>query len=143
MNRIICIGSRLLPEDGAGPSVFELLEARSLPPGVEVLDGGLGGLSLLRAAEGAGTVVFVDAVAGFGEPGEALLVPPAEVAAEATPDGHDAGLPSLLAFLPHACETPPRRVAVVGLEVPWSAASVVRAADLALAAAAADPEEAA
>lgn len=140
MKRIVCVGSRLVPHDAAGPAVHDLLASRPLPEGVELVDGGLGGLSLLNAAEGAEAVVFVDAVSGFGPPGTALLVPLDEVAGLATPDGHDAGLPFLLALLPRACEAPPARVAVVGLEAPWDASSVAAAAELALASAAAPPE---
>jgi hydrogenase maturation protease len=135
VNRIVCVGSRLVAGDAAGPAVFDLLSSRPLPRGVEVIDGALGGLSLLRAAEGAERLVFVDAVSGFGDPGEVLLLPTAEIAAEATPDGHDGGLPFLLAVLPRACDAPPREVSVVGLEAPWDAGAVARAATLALVAA--------
>ena len=132
MRRIVCVGSRLVAEDGAGPAVYDLLSSRPLPEGIEVLDGGLGGLSLLRMADGAEGLVFVDSVSGFGAPGEVLLIPAEEVAAEATPDGHAGGLPFLLALLPRASAVPPGDVAVVGLEAPWDDDAVSRAASLAV-----------
>ena len=132
MRRIVCIGSRLVAEDAAGPAVYDLLSSRPLPDGVEVIDGGLGGLSLLRTADGAEGLVFVDAVSGFGAPGEVLLLSAQDVAAEATPDGHDGGLPFLLALLPRASDVPPGEVAVVGLEAPWDDDAVGRAASLAV-----------
>lgn len=133
MRRIVCVGSRLVPGDDAGPAVYDLLSGRPLPAGVEVIDGALGGLSLLRAADGAESLVFVDAVSGFGAPGEVLLLPASEVAAGAAPDDHAGGLPALLALVPAACDPPPRALAVVGLEAPWSEESVARAAALAVA----------
>ena len=133
MKRIVCVGSRLVAGDGAGPAVYDLLASRPLPAGVELIDGALGGLSLLRMAEGAEGLVFVDAVSGFGKPGEVLLLPAAEVAAEATSDGHAGGLPFLLAVLPRVCEDPPGNVMVVGLEPPWDDEALACAASLAVA----------
>ncbi len=124
-----------MAEDGAGPAVYDLLSSRPLPEGIEVIDGGLGGLSLLRMADGAQRLVFVDAVSGFGAPGEVLLIPAEEVAAEASPDGHAGGLPFLLALLPRASAVPPGDVTVVGLEAPWDDDALSRAAALAVAAA--------
>jgi len=133
VKRIVCVGSRLVAEDAAGPAVYDLLSSRPLPDGVEVIDGGLGGLSLLRMADGAEGLVFVDAVSGFGAPGEVLLLPARDVAAEATPDGHAGGLPFLLALLPRVSDLAPGGVAVVGLEAPWDDDALARAASLAVA----------
>jgi hydrogenase maturation protease len=133
VRRIVCVGSRLVAEDAAGPAVYDLLSSRPLPDGVEVIDGGLGGLSLLRMADGAEGLVFVDAVSGFGAPGEVLLLPAEDVAAEATPDGHAGGLPFLLALLPRVSDVASGRVAVVGLEAPWDDDALARAASLAVA----------
>jgi len=133
VRRIVCVGSRLVPGDGAGPAVYDLLASKPLPAGVEVIDGALLGLSLLRAAEGAESLVFVDSVSGFGEPGDVLLIDAEEVAAGASPDDHAGGLPALLALIPVACEKPPRALAVVGLEAPWGVEALARAAELAVA----------
>jgi hydrogenase maturation protease len=133
VRRIVCVGSRLVPEDGAGPAVYDLLASAPLPAGIEVIDGALMGLSLLRAADGAESLVFVDAVSGFGAPGEVLLLPAAEVAFGAASDDHAGGLPGLLALIPVACEPPPRALCVVGLEYPWDGESLARAAALAVA----------
>jgi len=133
LRRIVCVGSRLVAEDGAGPAVYDLLSARPVPDGVDVIDGGLGGLSLLRMADGAEGLVFVDAVSGFGAPGEVLLLSAQDVAVEATPDGHAGGLPFLLALLPRVSDVPPGGIAVVGLEAPWDDDALARAASLAVA----------
>jgi len=131
MNRIVCVGNRLWAEDGAGPAVHDELRARRLDD-VELVDGGVAGLGLLRWLEGDGRVILVDGVEGFGQPGDVLVLSAGDVAAlsSGVPD-HGAGLPYLLATAPLVCE-PPAQVMVVGLESPFSAGGVTRAADLAL-----------
>ncbi len=62
MTKIIGIGNPLMGDDGVGIAVIERLAAMSLPPGVEVIDGGTGGITLLHLLEGAARVFFVDAV---------------------------------------------------------------------------------
>lgn len=136
--RIVCIGNRHAACDDIGPRAFDWLSARPLPEGVELVDGGLGGLDLLPRFEGVAEVVVVDALAGFAPPGRLVVLDGAEVAAchDGQGWGHGAGLPYLLALLPRVCDGPPPRVRVVGMEPPADAAAVARlgAASLALAA---------
>ena len=70
MRRIVCIGNRYFGVgfDDVGPRVYDAL-ANRLPQGVEVIDGGLAGLGLLRWFDAAGCLVFVDTVSGFGPAG--------------------------------------------------------------------------
>lgn len=132
MNRIICIGQRYSAEDVAGPAVYARLVALT-PPGVEVIDGGLAGLNLLRFMEGAGRVVIVDALCGFGQPRQVLALDPAEVASLAESSyGHSAGLPYLLRALPTVCEGPLPEIAIVGVEGAPDEQAVAEAATLAL-----------
>ncbi len=127
--RIICVGNRYVQADAAGPAVYARLRAAALPPGVELVDGGLGGLDLLRLAEGAERVVFVDQVSGFAAPGEVVELPGAEAAATAGPHyDHAAGLAYLLRVLPAVCAGPPPEVWVVGIEGSADAAAVEAAA---------------
>lgn len=131
--RIVCVGNRYAREDQAGPLVYDALCARPLPAGVEVVDGGLGGLLLLEVVDGCERVVFVDAVCGFAEPGTAVLldVDRATVAVSGHLD-HGAGLAWLLHMLPSVCTAGVPQVQVVGVEGPPTAALVARAAALAL-----------
>ncbi len=132
--RIVCLGNRLLECDAAGPRVYDLLAQRALPAGVEVFDGGIAGLGLLRLADGASRLVFVDQCWGRAGPGQALRLDAAELAAEARgPADHSAGLAHLLAAVPLACEGAPPELEVVVLEGPVSAAGLERAAAMALA----------
>jgi hydrogenase maturation protease len=72
--RIICIGNPFFLPDAAGPMVYEILSRLQLPQKVELIDGGLAGLNLLRCLEDVGIVVFVDAVSGFRDsPGIVIM----------------------------------------------------------------------
>lgn len=65
LTRIIGIGNPLMGDDGAGIRAVELLRHESLPPGVELVDGGCGGLSLLPLIESCQRLIIIDA-ADFG-----------------------------------------------------------------------------
>ncbi len=118
LSRIICVGNRLRDSDAAGPRVHDRLAASPLPAGVELVDGGLGGLDLARFVAGADRVVFVDSVAGFSASGGGVLVLSAEeIAAEASDRlDHAAGLPYLLRALPLLGQPRLPAIAVVGVE---------------------------
>lgn len=118
-NRIICIGNRLVCEDTAGLAVYDRLQTRDLPDGVRVIEGGLAGLNLLPLLERGGRVVFVDAVSGFAEAGTIVVLDRDTLLRQTSAPvyGHSAGLPYLLAVLPHVCEgTLPEEITLVGLE---------------------------
>jgi hydrogenase maturation protease len=133
MRRIVCIGNRYVAEDAAGPRVFDALKARPLPEGVQVVDGGLAGLDLLRHADGAERLIFVDASVGLGAPGSVAELDPDALARGASRSlGHAAGLPYLLRALPLASDQAPPAVRVVGVESPFDAEAIERAAALAL-----------
>jgi hydrogenase maturation protease len=131
--RIICVGNRHVPGDDLGPRVHDLLAVSPLPGGVELVDGGLRGLDLLRTVEGAGRAVFVDAVAGFAPPGEVVTLGREVVAALAEGAwGHAAGLPHLFHLLPRVCDGVMPEVMLIGAETPAGAAMVAAVAARAL-----------
>lgn len=133
MRRIICIGNRHHPEDAAGPRVYDLLRRRGLPDGIELIDGGLAGLNLLRYLERAERVVFVDRVSGFGRPGEVLSLDLEEATAAAMRRyDHTGGLAYLLRVLPAVCEGPTPGIRIVGIEGKADDAAIADAAALAL-----------
>lgn len=133
MRRIICIGNRYREGDEAGPRVYDYLAQRALPPGVEVHDGGLGGLNLLALVESSQRVVFVDSVRGFAAEGEVVLLQVADLPLETDAAyGHDSGLGYLLHVLPKVCEGPVPEISVVGLEGKADERVVALAAALAL-----------
>ncbi len=78
------MGNVLIGDDGVGPYVVRLLEARyRAPDGVEIADVGTPGLDLTPYLSGAAAVLVVDTVAADAEPGavrtyrrDALLAAP-------------------------------------------------------------------
>lgn len=59
--RIIGVGNPLRGDDGVGCACVAHLAGRPLPPGVEAVDAGAGGLALLHLLDDAAGVVVVDA----------------------------------------------------------------------------------
>lgn len=57
------LGNVLMGDEGVGVHVVRTLEKRTLPPGVECLDGGTGGFVLLEPMQEADRVVMIDAAA--------------------------------------------------------------------------------
>ena len=132
MKRIICIGNRYSALDSAGPAVYDLLAQRQLQSGLELIDGGLGGLNLIPLFEGVERVVLVDAISGFTRDAEPVILDPREIALQADEAyGHAAGLPFLLRMLPEVLEGEMPQVVVVGIEGHQDASGIARAADLA------------
>lgn len=112
MVRVICVGNRLVHEDSLGPRVYDELASRELPPGVSVIEGGIAGLRLLGAVEGAERVIFVDALSGA--PSGVVTVEGGDARLPEAHDGHGAGLGYLLGALPHVCEGAPPAWSLVG-----------------------------
>lgn len=133
--RIICIGNRFIAGDSVGPRIYECLQEMNVPAGVEVIEGGLAGLSLLPFLEQGGRVVFVDAVAGFALPGTVVVLDQQDVIASLD-DGrysHAAGLPYLLSVLPRVCDGRlPEEIVLVGVEGAVDASRIREAAELSL-----------
>lgn len=131
--RILCIGNRFVGEDDFGPRVYDELMNMALPTDVEIIDGGLAGLNLLRYLEDGRLVVFVDAVRGFAPAGEITVIDGNIIARQDTGRyGHEAGLPFLLRILPAVVDNPPPRIRLVGCEGGASDGAVMDAARLSL-----------
>jgi len=133
MKRVICVGNRYHPEDAAGPLVYDRLALLERPADVEVIDGVLGGLDLLRFVEGAARVVFVDAAWGCETPGGLLLLAGDEVERQApTAYGHMAGLAYLLGVVRHVLDGPVPEIFVLGIAGAPQRATIEAAARLGL-----------
>ena len=65
--RIIGIGNPLMGDDGIGIAAIEQLQQEQLPPNVELIDGGCGGLNLLPLLAECQQALIIDA-ADFGAP---------------------------------------------------------------------------
>jgi len=116
--RIIGVGNPLMGDDGIGIAVAERLAALSLPAGVEVIDGGTGGLTLIDLMAGAERVILLDAVEMGLPPGSIArfeagdIEPAAENAALSL---HETGLAAVFA-LGRELGTLPERITVFGVE---------------------------
>ena len=98
---ILGLGNPLRGDDGLGPRVVEELERRGLPAGVTVVDGGVGGLSLLRYLEEWERVLIVDVADVGREPGQFVRFSPGEARLAEGGSGfsvHDAGLAEAFAL---------------------------------------------
>lgn len=131
--RILCIGNRFVREDDFGPRVYDTLADMERPAAVEIVDGGLAGIDLLRFLEDGRPIIFVDAVSGFAPIGEITVIDGDEITRQDTgPFGHEAGLPFLLRLLPAVVDNPPPRIRLVGCEGVASDGAVLHAARLSL-----------
>ncbi len=128
-NAIICLGNRYVAGGDVGCRVFDRLSSGELPEEMELVDGGLCGLDLLRLVEGRQRVVFVDALAGLADAGTVVVLSREQVAAGGY--GHGAGLPYLLRLLPQVCAAPLPEIALVGTGLLGAAADESVIGDLA------------
>ncbi len=60
---VLGLGNVLMGDEGIGVHIVQALEKRTLPAGVECLDGGTGGFVLLEPLQNAGRVILIDAAA--------------------------------------------------------------------------------
>ena len=73
---ILGIGNYLMGDEGVGVHFAQRLEKETLPPGVDVVDGGTGGFHLTNFLEAYPTVILVDATLDGKTPGTIRLLEP-------------------------------------------------------------------
>jgi hydrogenase maturation protease len=119
MSRILIVGlgNILFQDEGVGVHILKELENdNQLPRQVELIIGETGGLALLPSLTGAAAIVFVDAAAFDGEPGEVKVYRGNDVhhARGGALSMHDAGLSDLISLLTMISSPAPEMV-VVGI----------------------------
>lgn len=96
---VICVGNKLMLDDGLGPAVYEELEARyEMPENVQLFDVGCLSMEMLPVVRDFDVVITVDAVDGTGEePGTVFRFEPEAMARHsgATASLHDLKLVDL------------------------------------------------
>jgi hydrogenase maturation protease len=115
---VLGLGNPLLGDEGIGTRVVGELKELELPDGVELTDGGTGGLRLISLMEGYQRVIIVDAADMGRPPGCAVRFTPSEAQfkTEETPLSlHQMGLVEALA-LAEALEVAPAEVVIVGIQ---------------------------
>jgi hydrogenase maturation protease len=130
--RIVCAGSRLISSDSAGLQVYDLLKSRQLPTDVQIIDGGLAGLDLIRYVDGAVKMVFVDAVSGFDRTEELVVLNLDEVIKTTTCNNlnHACGLIYLLHALPNVFKDQLPTIFLVGINGAASPHKISKAASV-------------
>jgi hydrogenase maturation protease len=108
------VGNPLRRDDGFGPAVAARLP--ELPPGVDVIETGIGGVALLQELlAGCDGLVLVDAVDRGAVPGTVFVLEPEVVEAEHVPDVHLVNPERVLAMA-KSMGALPRRVVIVGCQ---------------------------
>jgi hydrogenase maturation protease len=97
---ILGVGNLLLRDEGVGIHVVRALEEESLPPGVDLLDGGTGGLHLLSWLEAYERIILIDATLDQHQPGTLRLIHP-RYASDFPPlmSAHEIGLRDMVAAM--------------------------------------------
>ena len=109
-----CVGNVLRRDDGFGPAVAARLG--DLPPGVDVVETGIGGVALLQELmAGCDGLIVVDAVDRGAEPGSVFVVVPDVAEYDNVPDMHLAN-PDRVLSMAQGLGCLPRRVVMVGCQ---------------------------
>ena len=114
---VLGLGSILMQDDGLGVHAVRSIQARYDTPGVEIIDGGTGGLDLLPYIENRDRVLVVDAT-DFGEaPGYIGVLRDEEIPALFGVKGslHHLGLMDVLATA-QLLDMAPKEICLIGMQ---------------------------
>ena len=97
---ILGVGNLLLKDEGVGIHVIRALETEILPPGVDLMDGGTGGLHLINWLQDYDRIIMIDATLDDNPPGTIRLIHP-RYASDFPPlmSAHEIGLRDMIAAL--------------------------------------------
>lgn len=114
---VLGVGNILLKDEGVGVRVVEALQRESLPPGVEVMDGGTLGLDLMAPISRAEKLVVVDVVKGGGEPGAIYRFHAEDIDVKEAPINslHQVGLYEVFRLVKQLGSAP-REIVIIGVE---------------------------
>lgn len=114
---IMGIGNYLMGDEGVGVHLAETLEGYTLPPSVDVVDGGTGGFHLLEYFEKYKEVILVDATLDNNPVGHIRLIQP-KFASDfpKAMSTHDIGLKDMMSSLQLMGKVPRIHLFVVSIE---------------------------
>ncbi len=108
------VGNLLRGDDGFGPRVTELLS--HLPPEVDVIETGIGGIALLQELmQGCDGLILIDACDRGADPGTVFLLAPEVFEGEHVPDVHLAN-PDRVLSMAKTMGVLPERLVIVGCQ---------------------------
>jgi len=94
---VLGVGNYLMGDEGVGVHLIQQMSEKTLPEGVDILDGGTGGFLLLNCFEAYKTVIFVDATMDGQPAGTISLLRPKFAADFPTAlSVHDVGLKDMI-----------------------------------------------
>jgi len=73
---ILGVGNLVLKDEGVGIHIIRALEKENLPSGIDLMDGGTGGLHLLSWLEEYDRIIMIDATLDQNPPGTVRLIRP-------------------------------------------------------------------
>jgi len=114
---VLGVGNLLMGDEGVGVHVLRLLEQETPSPGVRLLDGGTGGINLLREFDGVREIVMVDATRDGRPAGTVTYLQPKS--SGELPRGlgaHDFGLKDLFAVSALLDQTPTLHLYTISVE---------------------------
>lgn len=77
---VLCVGNRLMLDDGVGPAVHDVLQGRTLPESVDLFDVGCMTMDMVNVVRDYDWIITVDAVDGTDEePGTLFRYTPDEI----------------------------------------------------------------
>lgn len=114
---VMGIGNYLMGDEGVGVHLAETLEGYTLPPNVDVVDGGTGGFHLLEYFEKYKEVILVDATLDNNPVGHIRLIQP-KFASDfpKAMSTHDIGLKDMMSSLQLMGKVPSIHLFVVSIE---------------------------
>jgi hydrogenase maturation protease len=94
---VLGLGNILMGDEGIGVYAVRELEGKELPPGVECLDGGTGGFTLLEPLQNADRIIIIDAASDGNPVGTVTRTTP-QFSRDYPPTltAHDVGMKDLL-----------------------------------------------
>lgn len=122
---VACVGNVLRGDDGFGVAVAQRLAAAPLPPGVELIETGIGGMSIVQQLmDGYDALVVVDAVDRGAAPGTVFVLEPELPDPRSMPTGEWQALfsnlhlaePYRICLLARGIGVLPSRVVLVGCQ---------------------------
>jgi hydrogenase maturation protease len=114
---VLGVGNILLRDEGLGVRATEYIKDHfSFPPEVSVIDGGTGGLTLLKLLKDYDPVIILDAVASRSSPGTLYRIPASELpkAPPLMSTAHQLGVKELLSLA--SLEGYDPEVVIIGME---------------------------
>jgi hydrogenase maturation protease len=117
---VLALGNPLRGDDGVGAAVLQKLQQNTLPPAVELVDGGTSGLEIILLVQGCKRAIIIDAADMDCEPGCWKRFTPEQVQLEARDmhlrgTMHYAGLAEALS-LGAALDILPPEILILGVQ---------------------------